>query len=274
MKASRRFKADSKLHVGVFYSLNGLLVLLSTLVLRVDFYLRFLVLALALVVLVNLVFAARTWNWAYLFPALNYLLVAVMIWSSAWAGPGVYEKLHLPLVACFAANLAVLAAVGMKRKLKWRREEMLELAAQPVIEKTDGFTARPFTAGRVDCSDGELAAFARFLFKHLLAVPYWRQGQLVLVLARRPMDHVLKLRQDGDRDTWVVFDAAGNVTVSIVRSDYLHYTDEYAFDLLCASLGRLFGEFLDLHRSGRKREIISRLDALRLPPFTGALVGF
>lgn len=274
MKAIRRFKPDSKWYVGAFYIANGGLVLLSTLVLQVRLYLQFLVVALAGVVLVNLVFTARTRNWAYLFPALNYLLVAAMIWSSAWAGPGIGELLHVPLAACFAANLVVLLALGLKRKLKWRREEVLELAAKPVAGNADGFTSRPFAAGKVDCSAKELAAFSRFLFRFLVAVPYLEKGRLVLVLARRPLDHVLKLRRDWDRDTWVAFDAAGDVTVSIVRSDYLHYTDEYTFDLLCASLGRLFIEFLDLHRNGRGREIIVRLDALHLPPFTGVLVGF
>lgn len=276
MKAGRRFKADSKLHVGFFYSLNGGLVLLSVLVLRVDVYLRFLVLSLAGVVLVNLVFAARTRNWAYLSPALNYMLVAVMIWSRDLAGPnGVGEQLHLPLAVCFAANLAGLLTLGLKRKLKWRREEVLELAARSVDGMDDGFTGRPFPAGRTDATAEELIAFSRFLFRHLVAVPYRRQGQLVLVLARRPLDHILMpRRQDWNRDTWVAFDAAGNITVSIVRNDYLNYTDEYTFDLLCHSLGRLFSEFLDLHRNGRGREMVNRLDALHLPSFTGALVGF
>lgn len=274
MKACRRFKPDSKWYVGAFYIVNGGLVLLSTLVLQVRLYLQFLVVALLAVVLINLVFAARTRNWAYLFPALNYLLVAAMIWSRAWAGPGVGERLHVPLAVCCAANLAVLLTLGLKRKLKWRREEALELAAQPVDGNANGLTGRPFLAGRIDCSAEELAAFARFLFKRLVAIPYWRQGRLVLVLPRRPLDHVLNLRRACDRDTWVAFDAAGDVTVSIVRNDYLCYTDEYTFDLLCASLGMLFIEFFDLHRSSRDREIVIRLDALRLPPFTGALVGF
>lgn len=274
MKAGRRFKPDSKWYVGAFYIANGGLVLLSVLVLHVGFYLKFLVLALAGVVLVNLVFAARTRNWAYLFPALNYLLVAAMIWSRAWAGSGVGERLHVPLATCFAANLAVLLALGLKRKLKWRREEALELAAQPVDGNADGFTGRPFLAGKIDCSAEELAAFARFLFKRLVAIPYWRQGRLVLVLPKRPLDYVLKLRRGCDHDSWVAFDAAGNITVSIVRNDYLHYTDEYTFDLLCRSLGQLFAEFLELHRSSRDQEIVIRLDALRLPSFTGALVGF
>lgn len=274
MKAIRRFKPDSKWYVGAFYIVNGGLVLLSTLVLQVQLYLQFLVVALLAVVLVNLVFAARTRNWAYLFPALNYLLISIMIWSQDWAGSGVGERLHWPLAACFVANLAVLLALGLKRKLKWRREEVLELAARPVDGNADGFTGRPFPAGHVDSSTEELAAFSSFLFRHLVAVPYLEKERLLLVISRRPLDQVLKLRRDWDRDTWVAFDAAGDVTVSIVRSDYLHYTDEYTFDLLCASLGRLFIEFLDLHRNGRGREIIVRLDALHLPPFTGALVGF
>jgi hypothetical protein len=274
MKAIRRFKPDSKWYVGAFYIANGGLVLLSTLVLQVQIYLQFLVVAIAGVVLVNLVFAARTRNWAYFSPALNYLLVAAMIWSRAWAGPGVGERLHAPLAACFAANLAMLLALGLKRKLKWRREEVLELAAQPVDGNADGFTGRPFPAGRADGSVEEIAAFSRFLFRHLVAVPYLEKERLLLVIPRCPLDHVLKLRRRCDRDTWVAFAADGEVTVSIVRSDYLHYADEYTFDLLCCSLGRLLVEFLELHRSGRGREIIERLDALRLPPFTGALVGF
>ncbi len=273
-KTNRRFKPDSQWYVGAFYLANGGLALLSVLVLRIDIYLRFLVLALVGVVLVNLVFAARTRNRLYLFPALNYLLVAVLIWNHVWASTGVWERLRLPLAAAYAANLVVVLALGLKRKLKWRREEVLELAAAPVEGNADGFTGRPFPAGRVDASAEEIAAFSRFLFRHLIAVPYPESERLLLVIPRRPLDHLLKLSRRRDRDTWVAFAADGRLTVNIVRDDYLHYRDEYTFDLLCRSLARLLLEFLELHRNGRGREIIARLDALRLFPFTGALVGF
>ncbi len=274
MGTKRKFKADSKLHVGVFYFANGALLLLSALVLRTDLYLRFLVVALAGVVLVNLLFAIRTRNWFYSLPALNYLLVAVMIWSRVWAGPVFAEKMRLFLAAAYVINLVLLVMAGMKRKLKWRREEALELAAQPLAETAGGFTPRPFVVGRIDCNAEELAAFSRFLFRHLVAIPYLDKEKLVLVLAKRPIDHLLKLRRNWDRDSWVSFDAAGNITVSIVQSDYLHYANGYTFDLLCASAGQLFSDYFDLQRCGRGREIIDRFDALRLPPFTGALVGF
>lgn len=273
-RANRRFKPDSHWYVGAFYLANGGLALVSVLVLRVDIYLRLLLLALVGVVLVNLVFAARTRNWSYLFPAVNYLLVAALIWNHVWASITVWKSLRLPLAAAYAANLVVVLILGLRRKLKWRREEVLELAAAPVEGNADGFTGRPFPAGRAEGGMEEFAAFSRFLFRHLVAIPRLEKGRLLLVIPRRPLDYLLGLRRRCDRDSWVAFAADGAVTVSIVRSDYLHYVDEVSFDLLCRSLGRLFVDFLTLHRSGRGHEIIAKLDALRLPPFTGALVGF
>lgn len=153
------------------------------------------------------------------------------------------------------------------RKYKWRGREILELAASTVRDLGNGFTQRPRPAGSADCSWEEIAAFSRFALRNQIAIPFTEPDRILLVpvMMGREFRYLFSLNLDPSGDTWVAFDADGNVSVNISERDYLSYKDDLSFDQLCESLADLFVEFLELFRRGRGERIIDRMDALRVP---------
>ena len=150
----------------------------------------------------------------------------------------------------------------------------MELAAGPVQEVENGFTERPFPSGKADYTPEEVKTFAGFSLKNLIAVPYYEQNRIVLAITGHYIDHMLNIRNDYSKDSWVAFDFNGNVSVFIIKDDYLQYKDELSFNQLCKSLGDLFKEFLHNFKNGEEVKIINRLSEIKLSPFTGGLVGF
>lgn len=157
----------------------------------------------------------------------------------------------------------LLMAALFTRKLKWRYREVLELAARSVNEAADGFTPRPFPAGKTNVAREDLIGFSRFLLKHVIAYPYVEEDRVVLVVPENMFPHLLGLKRSYTNSTQVAFSFNGDVAVRIIEKDYKKYTEELTFDQLCRSFGHLFVTFLELHKQGDENEIIQRMNALR-----------
>jgi hypothetical protein len=205
----------------------------------------------------------------------GYIIVALFQICAAFSFAGKHSALF------FIGHRATKTATGLlvfflaatfylwfTKRLKWRIREILELAAAPVTETTNGFTPRPRPLGKAEYSTFEMREFAAFALKHHLAVPYFESGRVVLV----PADwtdgfmRLYRLRRDYSDATWVAFDDGGSVSVHIAQRDYLLYKDDFSFDQLCQSLGGLFVEFLDLFKRGEGTRIIDRMNAVREHP--------
>ena len=175
-------------------------------------------------------------------------------------------------------HLIVAAAIGLicfivlitfllvTRRLKWRGSEIFEMAAQPVEETGNGYTARPRPIGRVEFTRKELSAFARFCTRNLISVAYINPRQVVLIPVRMGQEYTYLFRAGSahPESTWISFDFAGDVAVHISQKDYLNFQEPLAFDKLCESLGHLFIEFAELHRHGEGVRIIDRMNALHM----------
>ncbi len=153
------------------------------------------------------------------------------------------------------------------RKLTWRSREILELAALPVDETKAGFTERPLPVGKISSSGTEIQEFARFLHKHLIAIPYFENGSVVISVNSK-LTRQVGILTDYLDTTWVRFDRDGNVSVYISRTDYLKYKDALSFDQLCASLGKLFIEFYEHFSTGDSNRIIERINTMQIHPIS------
>ncbi len=71
---------------------------------------------------------------------------------------------------------------AFNRKLRWRGEEIFELAALPVEDIGDSFTARPRPAGQVPVSKTEMIRFVDFISRNLIAFPFKEENRVVFVL--------------------------------------------------------------------------------------------
>jgi hypothetical protein len=179
-----------------------------------------------------------------------------------------FDPLNKTFMFLALASGSALWMMLMTRRFKWRGREVFELAAEPVDESVDGFTARPRPAGQVDASRDEIMAFARFAGSRLIALPYVETERVVLAIVKFGDEFRHTLRRDYMAETWVAIDFDGNVSVHIAQRDYLDYRDTLSFDQLCASLGNLFVDFVALFCRGEGVRIIDRMDALRISVFS------
>jgi hypothetical protein len=219
--------------------------------------------------LYSLAIFIRTRNSGYLAITLFQTFAGLAMFSAPYAihnksDPGLAP---LFLVMMYVSMLVVLYMV-VNRKLRWRGEEIFELAALPVEEISDNFTARPRPAGRVPISKTEMIRFVEFMTTNLIAFAFREENRVVFVLTLPGNDlpYLLGIKKDYLKDTWVAIDYEGNITVNITEEDYLLFKMDLDFDQLCQSLGDLFGEFLELSKQGQESRIIDRMNALRLFP--------
>ena len=211
----------------------------------------------------------RTRNNGYL-AVTGFILAACLMMISV--PPAIADKSNLGLTPLLLVIMYILMLVvgylAINRKLRWRGEEVFELAAMPVEDIGDSFSARPRPAGKIPVSKTEMIRFVEFMTKNLIAFAFREENRVVFVLTLpgNELPYLLGTKKDYLEDTWVAIDYEGNITVNITEEDYLLFKMDLDFDQLCQSLGDLFREFLELSKQGQDSRIIDRMNALRLFP--------
>jgi len=152
------------------------------------------------------------------------------------------------------------------RRAKWKGREVFELASMKIEPDPDGFTERPRPAGKAEFTRDELAGFAEYLKRHLVAMPYIEENRIVFVPVKMDDEFTYifnpgKFRMER---TWIAFDFQGNVTVNISKRDYLYYREELSFDQLCENMGKFFIQFLEYFKKGEAERILYKLNELGL----------
>jgi len=207
----------------------------------------------------------------------GYLLVVVFQFSAGFwiAGlPGGMLRISAE-VSQFWKLLTLFSGFGLAvllftKRLKWRARELFELAAQPVEDVTNGFTASPRATGQMEYTRSELSEFAEFMARKLIALPYVRPDGIVLVPLTTTQSYIwlYGFRRSYHDRTWILLDYDGNISVSITQQDYLGYKDNLSFDQLCTSMGKLLVEFFEMYRRGEGTRIIDRMNDVREHPFS------
>ena len=211
----------------------------------------------------------RTANNGYIAVGLFQIFAGLVCISAPSA---IVDKSDIGLVPLFIVLMyALMLIVGyqaINRKLRWRGEEIFELAALPVEDIGDSFTARPRPAGQVPVSKTEMIRFVDFVNRNLIAFPFKEENRVVFVLTLpgNELPYIFGIKKNYLEDTWVAIDYDGNITVNITEKDYLLFKMDLDFDQLCQSLGNVFSEFLFLSKEGKDSQIIDRMNALRLNP--------
>lgn len=212
----------------------------------------------------------RTGNTNFMVPALYLVFAGFVVYyhdPSYRGDPPILMSLALLFTIVFLLWTIYLLAT---KKIKWRGREILELAAAPVDDTGDGYTARPMPGGKTSFSRQQIIDFAGFARRNLIAVPYIGNDKVVFVpvMMGREFGFILGLKNDYMDGTWVSFDFNGNVTVNISHRDYIKYQEALSFDQLCASLGNLFIDFIETQQRGEGARIIARMDNMHVGIFS------
>ena len=166
----------------------------------------------------------KTRNNGYLAVALFQIFAGLVCIS---APPAIENRNNVGLIPVLLVSMYALMMVvayqGFNRKLRWRGEEVFELAALPVEDTGGSFSARPRPAGQVPVSKTEMIRFVDFVTRNLIAFPFREDKRVVFVLTLPGNDipYILGIKKDYQDDTWVALDFDGNITVNITEKDYL-----------------------------------------------------
>ena len=137
---------------------------------------------------------------------------------------------------------------------------LFRLAAETVNDIGDGFTERPFSAGKVETTKDELMGFSRFLNGKYVAKPFHFDDRIAFAFS---MNKSLITLDDPEEVSSVTIDFYGNINVKISEKDYREYIARFSFDRLCASLSMIFVRFLNYYRQGMENRIITELKTAR-----------
>jgi hypothetical protein len=165
--------------------------------------------------------------------------------------------INIMLVVIFIiATWPVLA--GQERfEIKARR--VFKLAADSIEGTGNGFTARPFSAGKGEYTPEQLLGFTRYLKSKHIALPVYKNEGVYISFS---LGRSLMLEPEPAKLSYVLFSNEGDISVHISAFDYKQYTRRFTFDQLCSSLGNTFGRFLDHYKQGHEGRILTELKSV------------
>jgi len=201
--------------------------------------------------------------WVY--PVINFLAA-----TSTFQSLCNFDVFHIPYVTKEGYILNILIIIlfivinwptfAGAEKFEANARRLFKLASELLNETSDGYTERPYSAGKKSYSSKELMGFVRFINGKFIAKAYY-QGNIVCL--GFSMGKSLIVASDPSEVSYVQFDNEGNITVSISEYDYRQYRKKFNFDQLCASVGDIFKRFLEYYEDGNEDRIITELKIAR-----------
>jgi hypothetical protein len=166
------------------------------------------------------------------------------------------KTLFLHLAVWIVVFFTGMPVVVRAYKLEIHSRKIFKLAAERVGEKLEGFTSRPFTAGKYEFTREEVIGFARFLNAKDIARYRLMDDttNIGLSMGISPLAD-----PDFERISMVSFRSDGELFIHIAESDYTLFRDKLSFNQLCASLAELLIRFLEFYREGHDERIIREL---------------
>lgn len=137
---------------------------------------------------------------------------------------------------------------------------LFRLASERIYEVSDGFTERPFAAGKVSTSKDELLGFTRFLHGNYIVRPFYYENHICLAFS---MNKSLLVIREESSVSHIIIDFDGNIRVKISGKDYSDYKERLSFDQLCSSMANIFVRFHDYYNDGYESRIITELKSAK-----------
>ena len=158
----------------------------------------------------------------------------------------------------------------INKKLKWRGREIMELAAEDVVEGEDSYTDRPRPTGKVSGSRSDIIGFAKYLRQNLVFMTAEEGDRVILVPVKMGKETGILYGRNLDsvENTRVTIDFDGNVSVHISKKDYLDYKEDLSFNQLCEALGNLVVDFYDQYTNHKEVRIVDKVNSVKVGYFS------
>lgn len=222
---------------------------------------------IVLVALMFLVLGIVQWfryrNWIY--PVLGFLVCITTAQVSFLFphrdGPGILVVTYF--ISFFLIILFVILnwnSFYSHERFEANSRRLFRLASERIYHSDNGYTERPYSGGKVECTKEELLGFARHLQGNYITRAFFHETGISLAFS---MNKSLVVINEASEVSNVKIGYDGNLTVKISDRDYRDYHERLSFDKLCASMADIFSRFLDYYRSGLEQRIINELKAAR-----------
>jgi hypothetical protein len=180
----------------------------------------------------------------------------------------IFDRTDELIRVLYFANILVIILIviltwpvlSSQEKYEMNARRMFKLAAEHVAETSDGFTQRPFTAGRFDIKREDLLGFVRMLDGKHIARSFI-EGEVVFLTFS--LNRSVLTISDPRQVSYVSMDAGGALTVKVSESDYRQYRASFNFDQLCASMASVFVRFMTYYSEGKEQRILNELKTAR-----------
>ena len=222
------------------------------------------------IILVSLVFIIlgivqwfRYRNWIY--PVLGFLM-GITSAQASFIFPD-YDNagiIGLTYFICFILIILLIiinwSSLYHHERFEINSRRLFRLAAERIIETSDGFTERPYSAGSIEATKDELLGLSRYLHANFIVRPFYVEDSISLAFS---MNKSLMVVEDPSEVSHVTMDSRGNISVKISEKDYRDYRQSLSFDRLCVSMAGVFTRFLEYYKNGHESRILSELKSAR-----------
>ena len=189
----------------------------------------------------------------------SFLLIGLDFGDAFWVWTSQYITTHI-WFAVLALNFTIFFTAGprLTKAIDLERNaiKLFRLTARPVFEEGNGYTERPFDAGKHQYDIKKLTGFTSFLEdKKICLAQYPGNGiKYIFSMGASPL-----VRSQRDKLSHVFFANDGNISVFISKSDYKQYRKQYTFDQLCNMMGQTFFRFMEYYNDNNERRIITEI---------------
>lgn len=225
-------------------------------------YITIILVAIMFIVL-GLIQWFRYRNWIY--PALGFLMgittAQVSFIFPNYDEPGIFK---LTYFICFILIILFILinwnSFYSHERFEINSRRLFRLASERIYRTDNGYTGRPYSGGKVECSRDELLGFVRFLHGNYIVRPFYYETYVCLSFS---MNTSLVVIHEGKEVSHVIIGYDGTVTVKVSDKDYGDYRERLSFDQLCASLAGIFTRFLDYYKNGLESRIMIELKSAK-----------
>ncbi len=196
-------------------------------------------------------------------------VLGIILGILCFQAPGAIHDPTLPLMkVTYAITFIILVlfiiinwrAFYSQERFEINSRRLFRLAAELISETSDGFTERPYSAGKVTFTRDELQGFTRFLNGRYIAKSFHFEDRIIFAFS---LNRSLVNLDDPKEVSRVSIDLEGNMSVAISERDYKEYVARFSFDQLCSSMAVVFERFLKYYQEGMENRIISEIKNAR-----------
>ena len=157
-------------------------------------------------------------NWIY--PALGFI-IGITTWQGAFFFSGFNEIIKFTYLSSFIILILFILinwnSFYNHERLELNSRRLFRLAAERIYKTSDGYTERPFSAGKAQYTKDELLGLARFLHAKYIVHPFYLEDCICLAFS---MNKSLVVVEEPSEVSHIILDHSGNMRVKILHPKF------------------------------------------------------